>query len=512
MEKFQRLVVILPILTLWMLLGPVSSVQAEDAAQPTVAPETEAAPEAAEEPAVPAASEVVNVKPAKVFEPPKPKKGVQVTVSEKKAEEPKREANVFTSVGKYIEIYGNVNLDLIYDSGRTNSGNWMLFLKRNGGKHWSDDAGAVVSTGDKNDNEFQVNPRGSRLGLNIKGQEIKEIGAKISAKAEIDFFGGDVSTGDWKAVPRWRHLYFAVDWGWFEFLAGQTFDVFSPMYPASIDNGATWWMGNTGGRRPQARLTFKPHFDDQGVFIGQLAVARPSTVSGHDNDGDGNNDGEDSGIPQIQWRLAVDRPLWTQKSFVVGISGHYQQEKTQTPIGIKQNDTFNSWSVIGELSMPILEELVLRGEVYYGVNLKDIYGGALQGVNTYRGEEIAALGFWADLTYTPLNWLKVAAGFAMDDPEDDDLPNPETKTDNNLFVWANQSQYEAARWLTGLGFLRSTFTLGGGFSISVQYTYAFTEYRLIQSNPQLVGTGMAVKTARETAVDHRAQTTFCYKF
>ena len=454
--------------------------------------------------------------PPRPSNPPKTM-GVLVEQSTKPAApEPKREANVFTSAGKYIEIYGNVNLDLIYDTTRTNSGNWALYINRNGGKHWSSDANAVVPTGDKNDNEFQINPRASRLGLNLKGQEIKEIGAKVSAKAEIDFFGGDISSGDWKAVPRWRHLYFSLDWGWFEFLAGQTSDVISPMYPASIDNGATWWMGNTGGRRPQARLTFKPKFDDQGVFIGQIAVARPSTVSGHDNDdngdsnGDGNNDGEDAGMPQIQWRLAVDRPLWTQKSFVVGISGHYQQEKTQTPVGKKQNDTFDSWSIIGELSMPIIDELVLRGEVFYGVNLKDIYGGGLQGVNTYDGDTIAAMGFWADLTYTPLKWLKVTAGFAMDDPEDDDLPKPEQDATNPA-AWANQSEYEAARWLSGVGFLSSTFILGGGFSIAIQYGYFFTEYRLVQSNPVLIGS-VPTKLKKEMAVDHRTQTTFCYKF
>ncbi len=510
MQRIQRLAVSVPLMALFMMICFGSSALAEDATEtPEPAPMEAVAPEEA---AAPAASEVVELAPAKTVEPPK-YLGVLVEQSTKPAApEPKREANVFTSAGKYIEIYGNVNLDLIYDTTRTNSGNWALFIKRNGGKHWSDDAAAVVPTGDKNDNEFQVNPRASRLGLNLKGQEIKEIGAKISAKAEIDFFGGDISTGDWKAVPRWRHLYFSLDWGWFEFLAGQTFDVISPMYPASIDNGATWWMGNTGGRRPQARLTFKPKFDDQGVFIGQIAVARPSTVSGHDNDGDGNNDGEDAGMPQIQWRLAVDRPLWTQKSFVVGISGHYQQEQTQTPIGLKKNDSFDSWSVIGELSMPIIDELVLRGEVFYGVNLKDIYGGALQGVNTYSGEAIAAMGFWADLTYTPLTWLKVAAGFAMDDPEDNDLPKPVSEVKDGQIVWANQSQYEAARWLTGVGFLRSTFTLGGGFSISAQYGYFFTEYRLIQSSPVGASTGGAVKTKKEMAVDHRAQTTFCYKF
>ncbi|RJO63937.1 MAG: hypothetical protein C4523_19070 [Myxococcales bacterium] len=451
------------------------------------------------------------------------------------AQAPKSEekvGDVFTSLGNYIKFYGSLRLDIAYDTSRTNYGNWVLYVLPNkpyGQLRVGDNGRRYIEpiVNYNNNNEIAINPRGSRLGLDIKGTPIETIKAKIGGKVEIDFYGGDFESKEWKAVPRWRKAYLYLDWGWFELRAGQDQDVVSPLVPRSSDTGASWLLGNLGGRRPQAIFTFKPLFDDTHRLWAQVSLARPGDVDGADNDmidrnrdsvfqiaserGDGVQDGEDSGVPMIQWRLAYEAPLWYKEMpFSVGLSGHWEQYEFRRRLWIAQLQNYStsvyrldSYSLNLEAQFPILEKpkWTVRGEFFWGRALADLWGGIFQGVNPEsllwlgKPEGVEAYGWWVDTTIQPFDFWALTVGYMMDIPDEGTLP----AYDLNLI--------SQTRFRNQAGFVNTEFFLGSGFMAGFQFMHVMTDYKYV-----LDTTTNPIVAYQYQAMDERFLLTAMYSF
>ncbi|MCP4378295.1 MAG: hypothetical protein GY794_19235, partial [bacterium] len=137
-----------------------------------------------------------------------------------------------------IQLYGKIKLDAAYDSGRTNTGNFA---------RW-------VNSGEKQrgDGQFNMTANETRLGLKFTGPTTKQL--KTNGLVEIDFYGGGTETSP---QPRLRHAYLNLEWPQqrLSVLAGQTWDVISPLNPGTLNYTVQWWGGNIGVRRPQVRVT-----------------------------------------------------------------------------------------------------------------------------------------------------------------------------------------------------------------------------------------------------------------
>lgn len=312
------------------------------------------------------------------------------TVSEQTQINAIQQTNVVSS--KYgANLYGYVKLDASYDDSRVQPGNFALWAL-------SDSVGA-------DDDEFTLTANQTRIGFDLTGPDIGS--AQTGGKIEFDFYGGGDEN---KAHMRMRHAYAQIDWPEYEMnlIAGQTWDVISPLYPSLLNFLVSDGAGNIGYRRPQLRLTKNYSLTDSTDLLLQTAITR--TIG---DDVAGQNTGSDSGFPGVQGRLAYSFPLLTEKPTTIGVSGHYGQEEHDV-----LNKDLDTWSFNVDVDLPIWEQVGLKGEFFTGTNLDTYFGGILQGVNTTLGEELPSTGGWAALSITPMDKMNFNIGATYESPDD----------------------------------------------------------------------------------------------
>ncbi|NCC50569.1 MAG: hypothetical protein EOM20_05065 [Spartobacteria bacterium] len=303
-----------------------------------------------------------------------------------------------------ITLYGFTKLDASYDTHKTVAGNLAFF---------------ALPESDGSDDEFNMTANETRLGLKIAGPEV--MGGNVSGCVEIDFYGGGEQN---KANPRMRLAYvdYAMDSG-LSFRAGQDWETFINVIPKSVNFAYLADQGALGLRRPQFRVS-------QDIALGsakltaKLAAAR---TIGKDMDGAGQDDGADSGAPSGQWNLLLQAPLWLEQSARFGISGHYGQEtvdgvNTNGSVVKKDDKNYDTWSVIGSLFLPIVEQLAIQGTIWQGENLGgSYYGGIGQGINLAEDKGIGAKGGWIQAVINPMDKVNINLTYGVDDPDDGDL-------------------------------------------------------------------------------------------
>src|SRR5581483_3749696 len=150
------------------------------------------------------------------------------------------------SAGNRIKFYGFLRLDTDIDSQRPNAPETPLYIAspdpKLGGKP---DAG-----------NFAFHPRLTRFGVDYTGPEVASLGdAQLSGKLELDFENGGSES---RQIIRIRHAYLQLHKDDFTMLAGQTWDVFSPLFPTVNNDTLMWNAGNLGDRRPQFRVSYDP--------------------------------------------------------------------------------------------------------------------------------------------------------------------------------------------------------------------------------------------------------------
>ena len=224
------------------------------------------------------------------------------------------------------------------------------------------------------------------LRLNLGGGEVEAIGSpKLTGRIEVDFYGGPAS--DSRNMFRMRHAWAKLQWGNFFLLAGQTSDLISPLYPSVNADMLMWGTGNLADRRPQTRVQYTLPIGASQLLI-QSAAGLTNAIDRKDLDKNGVPDGEVSGLPTLQGRLALRLPLWKTDDgkshpLEIGAWGHQAWEELDKPLDGTEEDAFQS-SVVGiDLKLPLYQDrLALTAEGWTGKNLSDVRGGILQGINT----------------------------------------------------------------------------------------------------------------------------------
>lgn len=310
-----------------------------------------------------------------------------------------------------IQIYGNLRLDASYDSSQVEPGNYIKWVRRK-------------TVDNKNDSQFDMTANQTRLGLRINGPDDGQI--KTSGQLEIDFYGS--GGGENTANPRMRHAYMKVEWPAerFEILAGQTWDVVSPLNPYTLNDTVLWYAGNIGYRRPQLRLT-KSYALSSNVDL-KLEGALARTIGRKDSTTATIDSGSIAGYPGVQGRTSLTFPFFGPKPTTVGISGHWAREKYDSVTGVHPQRKFESWSANLDLTQPINKWLTLKGEMFTGLNLDAYLGGIGQGVrntNTAAApiydKEIASSGGWGAFELGPWEKWRFNVGAGIDSPDGDDL-------------------------------------------------------------------------------------------
>jgi len=294
--------------------------------------------------------------------------------------------------------YGFIKLDASYDSSAVNTGNFATW---------------VLPDRPGSNDEFNMTAKSTRLGLRINSLQGGDILA--TGLVEVDFFGGD--TGENRPGVLVRHAYAKLDWPEerFSILAGQYWDVISPLNPNVLNYTVQWYAGNIGYRRPQVRATKIYGLSNSVDLKLEAAVTRniggvPTNIA--------SDTGANSGLPAFQGRVSSTFPLLGARPTTVGVSGHWGKEELSAAGGSRK---FDSWSLNLDISQPINKWLTVEGELFSGENLSPYFGGIGQGVNLARGREIGSRGGWVAARMTPWEKWAFNAGVSLEDVRNRDL-------------------------------------------------------------------------------------------
>jgi hypothetical protein len=239
----------------------------------------------------------------------------------------------------------------------------------------------------------------SRLGVNLTGPDSGKA-FKLGGKIEVDF-GSTAAYVENQPVVRLRLGYGTVAFPniGLALLAGQTWDVFSPLVAPTLNTGGLWFGGNVGYRRPQFRVTEtvpvgSAKIEAAAAVARSIGVASPFVATSTDG-------GHDADIPVFEGRVAVGAPLWVEKqSATIGFSGHFGQEDVLLADS-STYQTLNSWSINADLELPLVSFLSLVGEADYGANLDAYMGGINQGFTKLAGtstlRNVEGWGGWVAL-------------------------------------------------------------------------------------------------------------------
>lgn len=310
-------------------------------------------------------------------------------------------------------LYGYVKLDASFDSGRVNAGNFARWVES--------------EEDNSEDSQFNMTANQTRLGLKADGPDAG--GMKSSATIEVDFYGAGGAEN--KPNLRMRHAFVTLDWPEkdFNIIAGQTWDVISPLYPSTVNFTILWWCGNTGYRRPQLRLTKGIRVSDRARL--EIAGSISRNIGDANTFGPGDS-GEDSAVPCLQGRIGCDIDAWAARPLCLGISSHWGREEYDTSAAGDEED-FNSWSVTLDLNIPITSRFGIKGEVWTGQNMNAYLGCIGQGVNTVTMDEIRSIGGWGAASFGPWNSCTFNAGAGIEDPDNDDLNDGDRSLNQSYF-------------------------------------------------------------------------------
>jgi len=308
--------------------------------------------------------------------------------------------------GLEITPYGYIKWDASYDTSHTEPGNYAKWVSS--------------EAANRDDNQFNMTANQTRLGVRINSTEAGSI--QSSGLVEVDFFGN--GSAENKAAFMMRHAYLKLDWPEerFNIIAGQTWDVISPLNPYTLNYSVQWWAGNIGYRRPQIRLTKSFYLNDHVDLKFEGALARTIGVKFDSSKfpnipGDA---GEDAGFPGVQGRVSSTFPLFGDRLTSVGFSGHYAREELDRA-ATGDPDHFDSWSLNVDLTQPVNDWLTVQAELFTGENLSAYLGGIGQGINTVRNREIGSRGGWIAARINPCEKWNFNLGISIDDVDDSDL-------------------------------------------------------------------------------------------
>jgi len=334
---------------------------------------------------------------------------------------------IILPAGWNIQPYGYFKFDMSYDDSAISAGDYIGWV-------------LPEDKDTRADDQWNFTARETRLGTKIFAPDIGDV--KVMGRVEIDFYGGG-TTQENKAGILLRHAYGQLTGPDWSVLFGQTSDIISPLYLNTIDYTVGWWGGNIGYRHPQLALSKWWNLPCESTVKVQAGLSREVG----ENHGFGSvDDGQDASTPTLQGRVSLATPLAGQQ-MEVGVSGHLGREEIDAEY-IGDDDEVESWSLNGDLLLPINKQWQFKGEVFWGKNLDSYLGGIGQGINSVTLEPIESVGGWCQLGYTPCEKWAFYGGFGIDDPRDGDLQVGSRS--NNQFAFVNANYYLSKYLSTGL--------------------------------------------------------------
>lgn len=347
-----------------------------------------------------------------------------------------------------ITPYGYLQADVIYETNPSTRTDYALYV--NPQLH-----------GDRE--QFAIDAKSSRLGAIVGGPQTRFLGQCFRTAGTVEFdFQGQFQYYNRPGVLL-RRAFIEMENGQWRFLAGQEWDVISPLNPSTLNYGVAFYAGNLDYRRPQVRvertLTHSDCFLTKLQFSVNHSIAVDGDLSATDAIVDYNS----------KWPILEGRVGWTigqrtgscAKPVTIGLSGHIGQENydflfnpaIQPP---QYNVDRITWSGNIDATVPVTQKLRFLGEFFIGENLSQFFGGIGQGINPATGETIRSIGGWAEAEYRWTSRLRSNLGYSIDDPLNQDLAADQRSFNQSIYLNAIYTLtkdfelgMEVSQWKTG---------------------------------------------------------------
>ncbi|MDR0521956.1 MAG: hypothetical protein LBH00_08925 [Planctomycetaceae bacterium] len=302
--------------------------------------------------------------------------------------------------------YGFINLDCSYETDKTTSGDYTI---------WANDRGSKDAPR-KSDSGCNIDPKVSRLGVKIESPGLRGWhGSKTEGLVEFDFYGAFQARN--RASVRLRRAYVAVSDRNTRLLAGQDWEVISPLFPNTLSSTAGSCVGSLEYRRGMLRIDQRFDFCNGNNLTFQFAL-----VDNVFRDGSSIIPAS-ARYPIIEGRIAYGfgrHASASGKPVIFGVSSHYGEERI-TFAGKNVTKYMATRSFNADLDMPITKRLTFQMEYFLGENLSSVEGGILQGLDWYREKPIRSQGGWAGLSFQGTDKLQFNSAFLIDDPFNNDV-------------------------------------------------------------------------------------------
>lgn len=342
-----------------------------------------------------------------------------------------------------LKWYGYFKLDGAYDQNLTSHGNFVMWVQ--------------PRTHDGDDAQFNMTANETRFGLNLTGNGYNNV--KVGAKLEFDLYASITGStiAENKAMLQLRHAYFTIESGHFKMLAGQSWDLVSPLNPSTLNYAVLWGAGNIGYRRPQVSLWYNFKAGEKtelslasGVFRNIGNDLTPTFTLSTGETTEGADDGTDAAIPTVQGLFECRRNLASGGSIRAGVSGLWGELKAETTQG--RTDKYHAQAIAAHLMVAPTTTYGFSGECYSGTNLGSYFGSILRNSEI---EGLNSVGGWVSGWVQPTGKVQLSAGYGMDNPDDQDFT---TGRSDNSCVYGNIRYaiipqatigFELSQWRTG---------------------------------------------------------------
>ena len=271
-------------------------------------------------------------------------------------------------------------------------------------------------------------------------------------------------------------MRFEFGHGW-SLLAGQTWDLFAPLRMRKLNTQVGYGQGNLGFRRPQARIIKRLKTGERSDVTLACAVARPVA---RDKDGGGRDDGEASGLSDLQAHAGLTLPFLESKPMMLGAGGFVGWRKIEANgTTVPFNERYEAYGGCLDLTIPIRDNLAFLAEAWLGRGLDGYRGGVFQSYSIDNGSisVIPAWGGFGNLVWYPFLKWRLSAGAGLDDPINKYVYDSNERTKNST-VFGNV-----------------VYNFYQGASVGIEYDWMNTDY-----------------VSRNERVNHRVQISFILRF
>jgi len=348
-----------------------------------------------------------------------------------------------------VDIYGFIAAQFSW--GDSTTGTFTTAVNAGGTSAVAQSYVANERINPRDDGWFAATPQNSRIGFLWTGSNVSK-NLILGGRLEIDFLnpGGGMSPR-----PRIRHAYLDLGTDKWSLIAGQNWDLFSPLNTRSLSLGNNvWYQGNLGFRRPQLRFTYNFIFTEKDSLKAAISVNNPGNFDTLINSGN------TTGVPYGEGLLEYTREM-KAGNLVIGASGVYGKDRSG-------NRWSNVWGIAGSLIVPFHKFLQLNGEIHYGENL----GAFLTYANT--NNRVHNLAGWGEISSRWCKYFETNIGFGIDDLQDSRVAagTAVANIDRNQIIYGNFKIYPFKSFYIGLEYenIRTRYQANGTSTANVVFT------------------------------------------